>query len=165
MKSLINTLHRSLVKLFGGALALLMLAVFVVVFINAFWRYTAGKSLIWGEEFAVYAMIFGVMLGMGLGYLKEQHVRFTIFLDALPKSLKHWNLVMIDVVVFAIGLGLAYSGYEFLTRRGGITSPGLAMPMWIFQSSTVAGGLSLAVSSAVMFLRRVFNVQELEADA
>lgn len=163
MLSSVRLLHKWLVVLFKQALAVLMFAVFIVVFLNAFWRYTAGKSFIWGEEFAVYAMIFGVMLGLGLAYLQDRHVRFSVFIDLLPEKILRWNLVLVDLCVLAIGVGLAWSGYEFLTRRGNIVSPGLDLPMWLFQSSTLAGGVSLAVAALVMGAHRIFNVT-LEGD-
>ena len=67
------------------------------------------------------------------------------------------NFIVIDLLVTAIGVGLAISGFEFLTKRGAILSPATGIPMWVFQSATLIGGVLLAVSGMVMIFRRTIQ--------
>ncbi|MEX1215053.1 TRAP transporter small permease [Saccharospirillum sp.] len=165
MSDALRLFRRLLIGINGTGAGLMMLAVFSIVFANAFWRYTAGRSLTWGEDVAIYAMIYGIMFGVALAYLQDRHVRFSIVVDLLPASLRHYNQLLIDVLVLAVGIGFAISGYEFIDSRGGRSSPSTGLPMWMFQFSTLMGGVLLSVSALTMAACRLLGMTEAEADA
>ncbi|WP_051208439.1 TRAP transporter small permease [Saccharospirillum impatiens] len=165
MSDTLRLLRRLLIGINGTGAGLMMLAVFTIVFSNAFWRYTVGRSFSWGEDLAIYAMIYGIMFGVALAYLQDRHVRFSIVVDLLPASLRHYNLILIDVLVLAVGIGFAISGYEFIDSRGSRNSPSIGLPLGLFQFSTLMGGVLLSVSALTMAGCRLLGMTEAEADA
>ncbi|MHA7878891.1 MAG: TRAP transporter small permease [Saccharospirillum sp.] len=163
MLSFVRSLHRWLVTLTGISAGAMMASVFALVFANAFWRYTAGKTIVWAEDVAIFAMIFGVMVATALAYLQERHVRFTIVMDLVPKALQPWNLILIDFVVLLVGIGFTISGLEFMDARGNMRNSSTGLRMWVFQLSTVLGGALLAVSTLIMAAQHSLTMKHEEA--
>ena len=69
---------------FGAGLSIAL--VFAIIFVNSLRRYTTGHSLAWGEEMPIYLTIYGVMFGIGLAYLQDRHIRFTIITTCCPNN-------------------------------------------------------------------------------
>ena len=74
---------------FGAGLS--MALVFGIIFVNSLRRYTTGQSLQWGEELPIYLSIYGVMFGVGLAYLQDTHIRFTVLTDFLSHRARRWS--------------------------------------------------------------------------
>ncbi|MDN7132155.1 TRAP transporter small permease [Vreelandella profundi] len=161
MSHLLARIHRGLI-LFNGSLAgLAMTLMFLLVAGNAFARYTYGGSISWGEDAAIYLMIYGLMFGMSWAYLQDKHIGFDLIRRLLPPRWVRWQAVAIDLAVLAIGIGLMVSAVEFIASRGGRTSSSTGMPMWLFQTSMLLGGALLSLSAAVMAgLRLTEHVDE-----
>ncbi|WP_447927447.1 TRAP transporter small permease [Vreelandella sp. EE27] len=155
MSCLLIRLHRGLILLNGGLAGLAMILIFILVAGNAFARYTYGGSISWGEDTAIYLMIYGLMFGMAWAYLQDKHIGFDLVRRFLPARWQRWQSIMIDLVVLAVGLGLIVSAVEFISSRGGRTSASTGMPMWLFQSSMLVGGGLLSLSALVMAALRL----------
>ena len=155
MKTFILSVRAGLNMVYTIATALCLGLLFLLILTNAVWRYSAGGSLVWGEEASIYLMIFGVMIGCAKAYLEDRHVRFSIGLDALADHHRRYGLMIIDLLVMLIGCGWIWSGYEFVIKRGKITSPGLDVPMAVFQSAMVLGGILLTLSALVQCIYRL----------
>ena len=150
MSALLTRLHRGLI-LFNGSLAgLAMMLIFLLVAGNAFARYTYGGSISWGEDTAIYLMIYGLMFGMSWAYLQDKHIGFDLIRRLLPPRWVRWQAVLVDLVVFVVGIGLMVSAVEFIASRGGRTLSSTGMPMWLFQTSMLVGGGLLSLSALVM---------------
>lgn len=173
MPPLIQRLARILSRLFATGAGLSMLSIFLIVFINSTRRYSLGKSLEWGEELPVYLAVYGVMFGAAWAYLEDRHVRFTILLDFLPEHLTRRLYMLVDVAVIVIGALLAYSGYLFAAKRGGIEASGLVNlardlaaftgwegfvslgTLYPYQFAMAIGGASLVCAATVKLLMRI----------
>jgi len=156
---------------FGAGLS--MALVFAIIFINSLRRYTTGKSLRWGEELPVYLAIYGVMFGIGLAYLQDSHVRFTVVADYLSARARRWLYLAIDLVMVAVGAVMAWSGYIFATRRpeqeaSGLIGTakdlaaltGLDWLVWLgrmgtWQAAIATGGVILTAAALIRFVVRV----------
>lgn len=155
MSPLLARIHRGLI-LFNGSLAgLAMILIFLLVAGNAFARYTFGGSITWGEDTAIYLMIYGLMFGMSWGYLQDRHIGFDLIRRLLPPRWVRWQAMAVDLVVLVIGIGLMVSAVEFIAARGGRTSSSTGIPMWLFQASMLIGGGLLSLSALVMAAKRL----------
>lgn len=146
---------------------------FLIVFVNATRRYTLGKSFEWGEELPVYLAIYGVMFGIALAYLEDRHVRLAIIVDQLPAQIRHWLFVVVDLIMVCAGALLAWSGWLFASKRGGIESSGLIGgakdiadytglsfiaffgQMYFWQSALCLGGMMMSIAALLKFLERI----------
>lgn len=155
MHGLIARAHRSLLLLNGSLAGLAMILIFLLVTANAVGRYTLGKSILWGEDTAVYLLIYGLMFGMAWAYLQDRHIGFDLLRRLLPRPWQPWQALATDLMVVIIGAGLTLSAWEFIAARGGRTSSSTGLPMWVFQSSILLGGILLIFSGLVMAARRI----------
>ena len=155
-----------------------MFGVFLIIFVNSTRRYTLGKSLEWGEELPVFLAIYGIMFGMAWAYMQDRHVRFTILVDFIPKSYTHKLYMLVDVVMIGTGGLLAYSGYLFAQKRGGIDASGLISSakelnkmtgwddlivlgkMYPYQLAIAIGGVMLAIAALLRLLNRITDSVE-----
>jgi TRAP-type C4-dicarboxylate transport system permease small subunit len=154
-----------------------MALVFGVIFFNSLRRYTIGKSFEWGEELPIYLTAYGIMLGSALAYLQDRHIRFSIVTDLLTSRQRNALLAMIDVLMTGTGIVLAYSGWLFVLRRGGVEASGVVgtakdlaaatgltgleifgrMSAWQF--SILLGGVVLALAAFLKFLTRMYSLR------
>jgi len=155
-----------------------MFGVFLIIFVNSTRRYTIGKSLEWGEELPVFLAIYGIMFGMAWAYMQDRHVRFTILVDFIPKSYTHKLFMLVDVVMIGTGGLLAYSGYLFAQKRGGVEASGLINSakelnkmtgwgdlivlgkMYPYQLAIAVGGVMLAIAALLRLLDRIADSVE-----
>jgi len=162
-------------RFFAGGAAASMILLFLIVFINSVRRYTFGKSLEWGEELPVYLAIYGVMFGIAWAYMEDRHIRFTILVGFLPEALTRKMYLLVDIIMTVVGAMLAYSGWLFVAKRGGMESSGLInlakdlsaltgldSLIWLghfypYQAAMVFGGIMLAIAALLRFLRRYFE--------
>ncbi len=168
-----STIHRLASSIFGFGAGLSMALVFGIIFVNSLRRYTVGKSLEWGEELPIYLTIYGVMFGIGLAYLQDRHIRFTILTNFLSDRARTRLFAAVDLASMAIGATLAWSGFLFATRRGDVEASGLIGTAKALAESTGAdwvvrlgqmgtwqaaigfGGAVLAIAAAVRFATRL----------
>ncbi|MRG71665.1 TRAP transporter small permease subunit [Alphaproteobacteria bacterium HT1-32] len=160
-------------RLLASGAGLMMALVFAIIFVNSLRRYTTGKSLSWGEELPIYLAIYGVMFGIGLAYLQDRHIRFTLLTDIISPLTRKWLFAAMDAATIVIGLTLAWSGLEFASRRPQIEASGLISGarelagstglLWLewlgrmgtWQSAIVFGGIILAVAALIRLLVRL----------
>ncbi|TLP48395.1 TRAP transporter small permease subunit [Cohaesibacter sp. CAU 1516] len=156
---------------FGAGLSIAL--VFAIILVNSVRRYTTGHSLAWGEEMPIYLTIYGVMFGIGLAYLQDRHIRFSIVTDILTDQWRRWTFAAMDLVTLATGIGLTLSGIAFASRRPQIEASGLigtakelaqsldmAWLEWLgrvgtWQAAIACGGIILAISAAIRFIERI----------
>lgn len=173
-----DRLTRAARWVFGFGAGLSMALVFLIIFVNSLRRYTVGRSVAWGEELPIYLTIYGVMFGLALAYLNDQHIRFTVVTDTLPGRLRHILFAVADVVTIAAGITLAYAGHVFAMRRGDVDSSGLKSTadwlagatgidwlVWIgkvgpWQYAIAFGGGILAIAAALKLVERLTNRRE-----
>lgn len=165
-------------NLFASGAGLSMFAVFLIIFVNSTRRYTLGKSLEWGEELPIFLAIYGIMFGMAWAYMQDRHVRFTILVNFIPQSLANKLYLLVDAVMVGIGALLAYSGYLFAEKRGGVDASGLISSakalkkltgwdelillgqMYPYQLAIAIGGVMLSIAALLRLLNRIAEIAQ-----
>ena len=84
-------------------------ALFVTVFLQFFTRYVLNDSMVWTEEIARYLLIFITFIGSAMAMRKGSHIAVEAGLKAMPRRLRHWVLMFIDLLVFAFSLFMAWT--------------------------------------------------------
>lgn len=173
MSPVVSAFHRLASRVFGLGAGLSLALVFAIIFVNSLRRYTIGRSFEWGEELPIYLTVYGIMFGIGLAYLNDRHIRFTILTNVLPDRVRVRLLAAVDLATVVIGAALAWSGYLFATRRGGVEASGLVGSVkalaettgidWLlglgqmgtWQAAIGFGGAVLAVAAAIRLATRL----------
>ena len=126
-----------------------LFVIFGVILVSSMSRYLLNSPIQWSEEVAKYAMIYGTMFGMALCYLEGIHIRFTFLEDLVSDKIRHFLHFISDAIALISGGVIAYSGYLFMMKRGGIKAPGTGIEMYYFQVAMVIGGLCLIIAALI----------------
>jgi TRAP-type C4-dicarboxylate transport system permease small subunit len=119
VQRIIQRTTRLFSQLAAAGASLSMAVLFLIVFINSVRRYTIGKSFEWGEEMPIFIAIYGVMFGIAWAYIQDRHIRFTMLIRFLSESLTRKLYILVDLIMVLNGVLLTYSGWMFVTSRGG----------------------------------------------
>ena len=143
------------VRLLRMLSAFCMGSVFMVMLVNSVLRYGIGKSFVWAEEVSIYGAIYGVIFAAALAYIEGTHVRFTAITMLLPRVNQRQILYVTHALTMAVGLGLVWSGVEFVSARGAMISSGLAVPMRYALLAMPLGGALLSFAALLRLVNEV----------
>lgn len=143
-------------RLLAGLSGLSILVVFGVVFAGSVSRYLFSSPLQWSEEVAKYAMIYGCMFGVAYAYLQGTQITFSIVIDTVPSALRRKLAVVVDAATLVLGGVLAYAGWIFAAKRGGIVASGIGIQMYWAQIALTIGGVCLLIA-AILRLASALN--------
>lgn len=127
-------------------LAISIVSVTLVLFINIVLRYFFDANTTWAEEFIRYTMIWITFIGCGVCFGRKLHVGIDFFIELVPKKVQiiinfSVNLISIILMIFLIVYGLKL--VNFSLNSGQIT-PSLQIKMfWVYLAIPVGAVLSL----------------------
>ncbi|MEQ8284534.1 TRAP transporter small permease [Thalassospira sp.] len=151
-------------RLLAGLSGLSILVVFGVVFAGSVSRYLFSAPLQWSEEVAKYAMIYGCMFGVAYAYLQGTQITFSIVIDTVPAAMRRKLAVLVDAATLILGGVLAYAGWIFAAKRGGIVASGIGIQMYWAQIAITIGGVCLVIA-AILRLVSYFKTDPSEGEA
>lgn len=151
-------------RLLAGLSGLSILVVFGVVFAGSVSRYLFSSPLQWSEEVAKYAMIYGCMFGVAYAYLQGTQITFSIVIDTVPSALRRKLAVVVDAATLVLGGVLAYAGWIFAAKRGGIVASGIGIQMYWAQIALTVGGVCLVIA-AILRLVSALNSKQAGGEA
>lgn len=106
-------LSAGLNRLVEGAVAALMLALVLDVWIGVIDRYYFHWQLPWPEVLARYLMIWAALLAVSCGVSRREHIGLSAALLALPLKLRRGILIVIDILAFALFFYVLWFGIDF----------------------------------------------------
>ncbi len=123
---------------------LLMLAALAA---QVFLRYVFGVSLSWSEELALLGFGWVVVIATAIGVRHMTHARMDLLLNILPPSMQ-WVLErVISLMLCALGIFLAISGWNYMMETRGATSAAIGFPIEFLYALAPAFGVLLALFS------------------
>jgi TRAP-type C4-dicarboxylate transport system permease small subunit len=99
MDSMLGKFDRLFVRANQFIIGLMMLAMFVLVFINVLGRYGIGKTWAAAEEISTFLMIWVAYLGAGLALREGRHAAIDMFQDKLPVRLRRPLRGLLGIVI------------------------------------------------------------------
>lgn len=171
-RTTVERISRTYTRFCAAGASLSLMAVFAIILFNSVRRYTFGKSLEWGEELPVFIAVYGFMFGAAYAYMQDRHVRFTILVGFLPRAVTEKLYMVLDLIMVGIGGLMAWSGWQFVLKRGSMEASGLITLaknlsastgwdwiLWLghfypYQAAMVIGGAMLSAAALLKFLRR-----------
>ncbi|TQL40435.1 TRAP-type C4-dicarboxylate transport system permease small subunit [Homoserinimonas aerilata] len=143
------------VEIVIGAIALL--AIFVLVFMQAAQRYTSFESFAWTGELAKFAMIWLSFSVMGVLVTSRGHIALEIVDSFKNKMIVRVVQTIALVIVVAVGAGLVAEAWALVTTQGIIKSPVLRLPMSFVYIPVLIGVASLTIRAAIAAIDVVIN--------
>lgn len=125
-----------------------------LIMVNVILRYFFGKPQSWIDEFSVYFVIWGILLGLGVALRNDHHIKVDMLYNLLPLKAKR------GVSLFAYSLGLAFCflftfyGVKLVNSYiiSGQNSADSQFPLWIVNLVLPVSGIMFAVR----FVEKIF---------
>jgi C4-dicarboxylate transporter DctQ subunit len=141
----------------GGALsALLVLVVLAITAVSVFNRYFLGRPLMGVDEGTGFLVVAIVMFGAAEALRRGDHIRIGLLFDHAGPTARWWLELwsLASVIVFAALLLVTSWHTVVFSRQFGAYSTGyLSLPMWIPQSTMVAGSMLIGIAALAAILR------------
>jgi len=144
MKSILRALN----YLEEGALAVGLLGLALMTFVEVITRYAFNHSFTWFEEFARYFALFLTFLGASLGVKYGMHFSMDFVVTRVSYRLGNFMRAFSFLVCGVLFAAIAWLGWEraLQLKRFGTTSAAMGLPMfWAY--------LPIAVFGATMAMR------------
>ena len=145
--------------------AILMLAMVVVVMIEVITR-LLGDPIIWGEEVAIWIMIWIIFFGLSYAFKDGGLVAVDFFVSKMkPRTQKVANIVSMVLTAVYFGLLLASAvGYFFYLKEKEATYPMTGLPNNITTIAVIIGcvfAVVFAVRQMVVFIKTPADKEDL----
>lgn len=101
----------------------------LVSFIQVISRYVLNSSLSWSEELCRYLFVLTVFLGSAVGLLHRKHVSVDLMEKIIPVKIKHYYILLIDIIVGVFSLFLGYVGLQMAMKSMTQPSPAMQIPL------------------------------------
>ncbi|PYG31848.1 TRAP transporter small permease [Pelagimonas varians] len=136
----------------------LLAAIVLLIFGNVFMRYVMNASLVWGEELTLWLFVWFVWIGVSYAFHTGDHVRITVFRDALGERTRLYVDVIIALMVLGFLLVLAFECIKLIMMPfvASQTSVVLGLPIPILYASAPVGA-GLAAIRVVQHLKRTLR--------
>lgn len=129
-------------KIVEAAVAALMAALVILVFLAVVFRYGLNAPLTWSEEVGRVCLVWVSFLGAYLAHRRAEHIAVTAIVDRLPATLRRWSHLAVTLLFLAFLIVLAWYGGGYALRFMGSTTPLLDIPIGaVYLAMPVAAGL------------------------
>jgi TRAP-type C4-dicarboxylate transport system permease small subunit len=133
----------------------LLASYFVLVLLQVFFRYVLNDSLFWAEEVVRGAMLWGVMISVGLVAASRAHIRIEVLELMLPPQGRRFVVALTDALTVAFSLTLLWAGIDYVDRTWFQNSPLLGVP-----KSTVYMAIPVGAALEALFTLLTWNRHE-----
>ncbi|WP_077623328.1 TRAP transporter small permease [Sediminibacillus massiliensis] len=151
-------------KIEETSIAVGLLAVTVLLFVNIILRYVFSANTTWAEEFIRYVMIWITFVGASVCFRKGLHVGVDFVLDLLKGKVKKGLQLFISLASMAFMILLIWFSIELVmfTKQTGQITPSLQIPLyWVYLAIPVGAALSL-LHLIVRFVNIILNRPHIE---
>lgn len=130
------------------ALALLLVAMTLVVFLQVFFRYVVNAPLSWPEETARIMIVWLSFVGGYMAMREDKHLGFGLLVEKLPAHLQEMVRVLARAFVVVFLLVVVWQGYRFARDNVEIPMPytDISTGLWVYSVFPIGGGLMLLQS-------------------
>ena len=144
------------IRIAGMLSSLLIFVSFCLMIFAIFQRYFLNTPLKWGDEMLGYLLVAIVMSGMAEALRRGDHVAIDFLTSFFGSKVRAWleYLSYAAVLAFAVIFGISADEVVRFSYGFGSYSPGyLEAPMWIPQSTMIAGSVLLGLGALAGLLR------------
>ena len=144
------------IRIAGVLSSLLIFVSFCLMIFAIFQRYFLNTPLKWGDEMLGYLLVAIVMSGVAEALRRGDHVAIDILMSFFGIKVRALltYLSYIAVLAFAVIFGISADEVVRFSYGFGSYSPGyLEAPMWIPQSTMIAGSVLLGLGALAGLVR------------
>ena len=148
--SLADRLANRMVEVVGVSV---LVAMVLIIFVNAVCRYTIDYSFIWAEEMVQMAMPWLAMTGVFLSVRRGTIIRIDFFFERIPERFQGAVACFGHVLCIGVLLFMAWISLDFVRLFGGDVALYVEIPTGWSTSALVFGSAGAAMAFAAEFFR------------
>ena len=118
-----------------------------LVFINVILRYFFGRPQSWIDEFSVYFVVWGVLMGIAVALRNDHHIKVDMLYNFLPVKTKRY--VSIFANLLGLGFCVLYTFYGCQLVQSylltGQKSVDTQTPLWMINLIVPISGIMLGI--------------------
>lgn len=111
--------------------ALVMMSMVLMVFLNAVLRYTMNGGIPEAEELSRFAFVWVSALGAVLAYYHDRHIGVDVFIRMLAPLPKFVARITAEILVVIALLAMIQGGMKYFTNTAHLESAALPIPMGV----------------------------------
>ncbi len=140
---------------------ILSVGIFVCILVQIFFRYVLNAPLAWTDETAIFLFAWTMLLFASLNVRDRTHVRFSIIIKALPKSVSQPLDAAIMILIAIFGTGLIYVSGELIDLVWGNLSPAVNYPLQALYIAVPVHGVFVVIHAlANILLKPAASIKE-----
>jgi len=154
----IDSISKVLVKIEKVLLVFFMAVIVLTTFIEVVIRYTPIQLAgIW-DEIATFAFVWATMIGAGACVREGSHMTMDFVVSFFPKSTKKFFDIFYNLCAGAVGVGVLYAAAKLLpkTKRAGMLSAALQLPIWIQNSALAVGAVLMTFWAVINLIKGIY---------
>lgn len=130
----------------------LLVALYLILLVQVFFRYVMSSPLIWTEEVARFVFVWLVFIGAAVVTTRNEHIAVTFLSDRLPQPLARFTIRLAALITMTAAAVVAWSSVGFLEATAQLLSPAVQLPMaWVYAAPTL-GFILIALHSVEFVL-------------
>lgn len=143
-------LSRRLLRAEETFIAILILAITAVIFLNVIQRYFFGSSLSWAEEFSRYAVVWMTFIGASVCVSKGIHIAVDVWSGRLGKTLDRGAVIVTHLISIAFCAAMFWLGLKITLKIFHLSQKTIAlgMPMWVVYAAIPTGAALMGIRFA-----------------
>jgi TRAP-type C4-dicarboxylate transport system permease small subunit len=130
-----------------------LVAIVLVIFVNAVSRYALNYSFIWAEEMVQMAMPWLAMTGVFLSVRRGTMIRIDFFFEKIPARLQGTVANFGYALCVAVLLFMGWVSFDFVRQFGGDVALYVEIPTGWSTSALAFGAVGAAMAYAAEFYR------------
>ena len=121
-------------------------------------------SFTWAEEFCRFMWIMSVFISLPYTIRKNNMLRVSVLLDALPHVVRKTVNILVDVITLVCMAILSYNSIGVVTKiaASGETSPAMLWPMWIVYAIMLVGFVLASLRAVQQIVLHIMHFNEKE---
>ena len=123
----------------------MLLVQLIVVSGVVFGRYFYSYSPAWGEELALFAMVWFGLLSASTRVRDDAHLSLTFLDEYLPKRVMKARDIIVLVLIAAFGLFLVVEGLNLVELTSNNSLPGMGISSSLLYAAVPAAGFAIIV--------------------
>lgn len=126
---------------------------------QVFSRYVLGQPLVWVEELAVYAFIWGTFIGASLGLKELRHIKIATFVGSLPPRPQGLLRALAYLIMLALMLVLMVQASKVMGIEGrsrSISLPVAVPRSWFYSVPLFVGCASMLLTCGYFILAELW---------
>ena len=106
----------------------------------------------WVEEVGELSLAWLTLIGAAIGIAARSHFSLSVFVHRLPESAQLWIHRFNHALIAGVGLLVAWYGFKLCLLNRTLATPGLEINLAWLYSSSVVGGVLIAIYGLAMML-------------